>query len=83
MSLYAHLSSIDVDTGAAVRRGQTIGATGATGLAGGDHLHFGVLIRGLPVNPLEWWDERWVRGRIAAKLGGALPEAGDDGAVSP
>ncbi|MEW5853548.1 MAG: M23 family metallopeptidase [Myxococcota bacterium] len=73
MSLYAHLSSIDVKEGAAVKRGQTLGKTGATGLAGGDHLHFTMLLHGLPVNPVEWWDSHWIHDRLVLKLGSALP----------
>lgn len=71
-SLYGHLSAIDVADGDRVERGQVIGRSGETGLAGGDHLHFAVLLAGLPVNPLEWWDGRWIRDRVAAKLGPAL-----------
>jgi hypothetical protein len=70
-SLYAHLSSIDVKEAATVERGAVVGRTGATGLAGGDHLHFTTLVRGLPVNPVEWWDAAWVRDRVAAKAGDA------------
>lgn len=77
MSLYGHLSSIDVKVGQKVGRGETIGATGATGLALGDHLHFTMLLHGLPVSPLEWWDGQWIRNRIAAKLGDALGFAED------
>ncbi|MEM7048539.1 MAG: M23 family metallopeptidase [Acidobacteriota bacterium] len=72
MTLYAHLSSLEVAEGDRVRRGQVVGRSGETGLAGGDHLHFGILIRGLPVNPVEWWDGRWIRDRVASKLGSAL-----------
>ena len=72
MTLYAHLSSSAVTKGDVVQRGQTIGRTGSTGLALGDHLHFTTLVHGLPVNPLEWWDESWVRNRIVAKLGPGL-----------
>jgi murein DD-endopeptidase MepM/ murein hydrolase activator NlpD len=68
MTLYAHLSSLDVGIGDPVEPGQTLGSTGATGLAGGDHLHLGVLVHGLPVNPVEWLDPRWVSGRIVPKL---------------
>jgi murein DD-endopeptidase MepM/ murein hydrolase activator NlpD len=67
MTLSAHLSSIDVKEGQQVERGQPLGRTGATGLAGGDHLHFTTLVRGLPVNPIEWWDADWVRDRIETK----------------
>jgi murein DD-endopeptidase MepM/ murein hydrolase activator NlpD len=69
MTLSAHLSSIDVKEGQRVERGDALGRTGATGLAGGDHLHFTTLVGGLPVNALEWWDERWIRERVTAKLG--------------
>ena len=72
MSLYAHLSSLDVRPGQEVARGQVLGATGETGLAGGDHLHFSMLLHGLQVNPLEWWDPRWIENRVAGKLGAAL-----------
>jgi hypothetical protein len=68
-SLYAHLSSIEVKEGQTVERGALLGRTGATGLAGGDHLHFTTLVRGLPVNPVEWWDPAWVRDRVASKAG--------------
>ena len=72
MTIYAHLSSIAVAEGQEVARGEIIGRTGETGLAGGDHLHYCTLLGGLPVNPLEWSDGNWVRNRIAAKLGSAF-----------
>jgi len=71
-SLYAHLSSIDVKEGQEVKRGDTLGRSGDTGLAGGDHLHFSILLAGQPVNPQEWWDAHWIRDRVVRKLGGAL-----------
>jgi murein DD-endopeptidase MepM/ murein hydrolase activator NlpD len=70
-TLYSHLSSIDVKEGQTVERGTILGQTGATGLAGGDHLHFTTLVRGLPVNPVEWWDGAWIRDRVASKAGPA------------
>jgi murein DD-endopeptidase MepM/ murein hydrolase activator NlpD len=73
MSLYAHLSAIGVEVGANVRRGQPVGRSGATGLAGGDHLHFSFLLQGLPVRPAEWWDSHWIEDRLKRKLGAALP----------
>jgi murein DD-endopeptidase MepM/ murein hydrolase activator NlpD len=73
MSLYGHMSSISVEEGQEVERGAVIGRSGATGLAGGDHLHFGILLRGLPVNPQEWWDSHWINDRLKLKLGDALP----------
>jgi murein DD-endopeptidase MepM/ murein hydrolase activator NlpD len=68
MTLSAHLSSIDVKEGQRVERGAVLGRTGATGLAGGDHLHFTTLVHGLPVNPIEWWDGKWIKERVSAKL---------------
>jgi murein DD-endopeptidase MepM/ murein hydrolase activator NlpD len=76
MTLYGHLSTIDVEEGARVMRGQTVGRSGQTGLAGGDHLHFTVLLRGLPVDPREWWDAHWIQDRLKLKLGDAMPFAG-------
>lgn len=68
VSLYAHLSRIDVEPGQRVQRGETLGLSGATGLAGGDHLHFAVLVGPVYVDPLEWWDARWVQEHVEAEL---------------
>ena len=67
-SLYAHLSSITVEAGDRIARGETIGRSGSTGLAGGDHLHFTILVAGRPVNPIEWWDPHWIADRVDRKL---------------
>jgi murein DD-endopeptidase MepM/ murein hydrolase activator NlpD len=67
-SLYAHLSSIDVKAGQMVEKEQTLGRSGMTGLAGGDHLHFTMLVNGRMVNPVEWWDAHWIQDRILRKL---------------
>ena len=67
-SLYSHLSAIEVKPGDKVTKGQEIGKTGTTGLAGGDHLHFSMLVGGVEVNPVEWWDPLWVQQHILARL---------------
>jgi len=67
-SSYSHLSNIAIAVGGTVQKGDTIGQTGQTGLAGGDHLHFGVLVDGIFVNPEEWWDKHWIRDNISKKL---------------
>ena len=72
MSLYAHLSSIDVEEGVTVERGARVGRSGETGLAGGDHLHFAIMLRGVPVSPVEWFDEKWIRDRLVRKLEGSF-----------
>jgi len=69
LSLYAHMSSIEVKVGDAVIIGQPLGKSGTTGLAGGDHLHFSLILHGEQVNPTEWWDPFWVKTRIKDKLG--------------
>jgi murein DD-endopeptidase MepM/ murein hydrolase activator NlpD len=67
-TLYGHLSRIDAGVGDEVAKGGILGLSGATGLAGGDHLHFAVLIGGVYVDPLEWWDPAWVQTHIKARL---------------
>ena len=67
-SLYAHLSTIDVKAGQTVEKEQQIGRSGMTGMAGGDHLHFTMLVNGHMVNPVEWWDAHWIEDRILRKI---------------
>jgi murein DD-endopeptidase MepM/ murein hydrolase activator NlpD len=67
-SLYAHLSSIDAKAGDTVQMNHQLGRSGATGLAGGDHLHFTMLLSGNAVNPIDWWSGQWVEDRIMRKL---------------
>jgi murein DD-endopeptidase MepM/ murein hydrolase activator NlpD len=67
-TLYGHLSSIGVTAGQTVRRGDTLGRTGETGLAAGDHLHFSVMIDGVHVDPVEWWDPQWLDDHVVAKM---------------
>jgi hypothetical protein len=72
MSLYGHLSQILVDRGQKVKKGEIIGRTGSTGFAGGDHLHFGILVQGIEVSPLYWWDQKWVRNHILNVIEGGI-----------
>jgi murein DD-endopeptidase MepM/ murein hydrolase activator NlpD len=67
-SLYGHLSRIDVAADARVETGQQLGTTGATGLAGGDHLHFATLVGNTYVDPIEWWDAKWVTDHVTPNL---------------
>jgi murein DD-endopeptidase MepM/ murein hydrolase activator NlpD len=67
-SIYGHLSEIGVKPGDMVQKGQTMGKSGATGLAGGDHLHYSMQVDGVQVNPVEWWDEHWIKDRILSKV---------------
>jgi len=67
-STYSHLNKINVEPGQDVMKGDVIGLTGQTGLAGGDHLHFGVMVNGVFVNAIEWWDSHWIQDNISRKL---------------
>lgn len=67
-SIYGHLSQFGVKVGDAVKKGQEIGKSGATGLALGDHLHFTMQVDGVQVNPVEWWDGHWIHDRIWSKV---------------
>lgn len=53
-SVYMHLSNYCVSAGQMVSAGQKIGTTGATGVATGDHLHFGISVNGVYVNPCNY-----------------------------
>ena len=51
-----------------MKRGQVIAQSDSTGLAGGDHLHFSMILQGQQVDAREWWDPHWIEDRIKAKL---------------
>ncbi|MFP4474268.1 MAG: M23 family metallopeptidase [Desulfatibacillaceae bacterium] len=72
-SQYSHLSEVTVNVGDQVAKGDIIGRTGATGLAGGDHLHYGMMVQDTFVNPIEWWDPNWIRNNITSKTGRFKP----------
>ena len=68
MSLYSHMSEIQTTVGSEVAKGDIIGRTGTTGLAGGDHLHFGMLMGGLQVQPVDWYDKNWIKNTLIDRL---------------
>ncbi len=70
-SLYAHTSNIDVEVNDEVKIGQKIGNTGATGAVFGDHLHFGMLVQGIEVNPNEWLDNEWIKVNLTKTINDA------------
>lgn len=67
-TIYSHLSQIRVKEGDEVKKGDILGNTGATGLAAGDHLHFGIILQGIEVQPIEWWDPHWIKDNITGKF---------------
>lgn len=67
-TIYGHMSRFDVKVGDHVEKGKQMGLSGETGMAGGDHVHFSMQVDGVQVNPIEWWDEHWIRDRILSKM---------------
>ena len=67
-SLYAHLSSLTATTGKSVKKDELVGYSGTSGLAGGDHLHFSIIVGGQFVDPQEWWDSHWIADNINKKM---------------
>jgi murein DD-endopeptidase MepM/ murein hydrolase activator NlpD len=67
-TIYGHLSQIDVHEGDMVKRGQVMGKSGMTGMAGGDHIHFSMQLEGVQIDPKEWWDAHWIRDHIARRV---------------
>nr|MCH9739577.1 M23 family metallopeptidase [Campylobacterota bacterium] len=63
-TLYGHCSNILVQENDEITAGTPIAQTGVSGLALGDHLHFGVLVHGIEVRPEEWMDKKWIRDNI-------------------
>jgi murein DD-endopeptidase MepM/ murein hydrolase activator NlpD len=85
-SSYSHLSQIGVKDGDRLEKGAVLGRTGATGLAAGDHLHFGVNLQGEFVDPLEWWDAHWLKDlveRVWAQAGAPAAAAAAPGQAKP
>ncbi len=73
-TLYAHTSKFKVQKDDFVKINQKIANTGSTGAVFGDHLHFGVLVQGIEVNPIEWMDKSWIKTRIKNVLDEAKQE---------
>jgi murein DD-endopeptidase MepM/ murein hydrolase activator NlpD len=71
-SLYAHTSASSVEVNDEVKAGQHIANTGSTGAVFGDHLHFGVLVQGIEVNPNEWLDYGWMKTNITKTINDAV-----------
>jgi murein DD-endopeptidase MepM/ murein hydrolase activator NlpD len=63
-TLYGHCSQLLVKEGDSVHAGEVIARTGMSGLALGDHLHFGILVQGIEVRPVEWFDKGWIQTNI-------------------
>ena len=67
-TIYGHLSQINVHEGDMVKRGQVMGTSGQTGMAGGDHIHFAMQLDGVQIDPKEWWDSHWIKDHIAKRV---------------
>ena len=58
LSIFLHLSRIDVRQGTFVQAGQRIGAIGSTGASTGPHLHWGLYVNGVAIDPVPWRFQR-------------------------
>jgi murein DD-endopeptidase MepM/ murein hydrolase activator NlpD len=67
-TIYGHLSEIAVHEGDLVKRGQIMGKSGQTGMAGGDHIHFSMQLEGIQIDPKEWWDGHWIKDHVAKRV---------------
>ena len=67
-TIYGHLSHIEVHEGDMVKRGQVMGQSGMTGMAGGDHIHFAMQLDGVQIDPKEWWDSHWIQDHVAKRV---------------
>jgi murein DD-endopeptidase MepM/ murein hydrolase activator NlpD len=68
-SLYSHLSRIEATVNKLVEKNEIIGRSGTSGMAAGDHLHFSMLVHGIFVTPVEWWDQNWINVNIKNIIG--------------
>jgi murein DD-endopeptidase MepM/ murein hydrolase activator NlpD len=67
-TLYGHCSSVSVSAGEKVKAGEMIAKTGKSGLALGDHLHFGILVQGIEVLPMDWMKQNWINSHITGVM---------------
>lgn len=67
-TIYGHLSQINVHEGDLVKRGEVMGLSGMTGMAGGDHIHFSMQLDGVQIDPKEFWDPHWIQDHIAKRV---------------
>lgn len=72
MTLYAHMSEINVQKGDMIAPQSVLGKTGVTGLALGDHLHFGIIVQGQEVSCVEWMDAKWIKLNITDIIQSAI-----------
>lgn len=80
-TIYGHLSEIHVHEGDVVKRGEVMGLSGQTGMAGGDHIHFAMQLDGVQIDPKEWWDPHWIQDHIARRVD--LPGFSSEASATP
>jgi murein DD-endopeptidase MepM/ murein hydrolase activator NlpD len=74
-TIYGHLSTVKVQRGLSVERGQEIGQTGTSGFAQSEEVYFEMRLHGQPVSPNEWWDQSWVTDHVENKVAFVLRDA--------
>ncbi|NSX00136.1 M23 family metallopeptidase [bacterium] len=63
-SIYSHLSEINVEENQKVDKTSVIAKSGETGLAFGDHLHYGTYLQGIPFDSNEMWDKKYIKQKV-------------------
>jgi murein DD-endopeptidase MepM/ murein hydrolase activator NlpD len=71
-TIYGHMSHFDLHEGDMVKRGQIMGQSGMTGMAGGDHIHFAMQLDGVQIDPKEWWDPHWIQDHVTRRIDAGL-----------
>lgn len=71
-TLYAHTSQANVKLNDELKAGDYIANTGSTGAVFGDHLHFGVLVQGIEVNPNEWLSKQWIVDNVTSVIDASM-----------
>jgi murein DD-endopeptidase MepM/ murein hydrolase activator NlpD len=74
-TIYGHLSTVKVQRGVSVERGQEIGQTGTSGFAQSEEVYFEMRLHGQPVSPNEWWDQSWVTDHVENKVAFVLRDS--------
>jgi murein DD-endopeptidase MepM/ murein hydrolase activator NlpD len=82
-TIYGHMSHIDVHEGDMVKRGQIMGQSGMTGMAGGDHIHFAMQLDGVQIDPKEWWDPHWIQDHITRRIDAGMAPMSETASAPP
>ena len=75
-SCYAYLVATNVAVGERIEKGAVIGKAGLSGFSPSSRFQYQLRAHGVPVAPIEWWDQRWVKDHIESKIEQAKKDLG-------